>query len=212
VIRTHLDHRVVAILVAAGLIALAAGGALLTSGNPGPGASPVGLLTDDSQTGSSSATATISRENPGAVTTSTSDVIGRDRTQQSVAPQGIADSSVPAATGAALSTITTPPPRTLAMVPRENATPGSEYKVTVRVYGWGPSSGSIPTAVVLVTDSTPLGDVAKPFVFKDRNVLVRLDPEAAAALTKGGTYAGVITLRSSGDSLVPWLGDVGPAS
>lgn len=206
----HLDHRIVAGLVAASLVALAAGGALLVRGNDGPD-SPLGLLSGDGSGSSASTSATVSAENPSAPTTRTSDVIGRDHTKQSVAPSRTANPDVPPATGAVLSTITTPPSRTLALVPRDNATAGSEYKVVVRVYGWGPVSASIPSAVVLVTESTPVGDVAKPLALNGRTVLVKLDPAAAEALTRGGSYTGVITLRLSGDTLIPWLGDVAPA-
>ena len=118
----------------------------------------------------------------------------------------------PAADGAKLATVTAPPAKTLAMITREGATANSAYDVIVRVYGWGPTSGTIACAVVLVTQSTPVGDVAKPFDLKGRNVLVKLDPGDAAALTRGGSYRGVITLRPAGDTLTPWLGDVSPTS
>jgi len=204
----HMNRRTAVTLVVASLVVVGIGGALLARGGS---ISPSSIFGGSSPR-SSSPTASIGVGSRPGSTTSTSAVIGRDRTKQRVAPSRTADYSVPAADGVVLETITVPPAKTLAMVSPDAATANSAYDVVFRAYGWGPSTASIPTAVVLVTGSTPVGEVSTPFAFKGRSVLVRLDPESAKALTRGGSYSGTITLRLMGDALIPWLGDVGPAS
>lgn len=210
VIRIKLNRRKAALFVVVALIAVAVVGALLTSGGAdrspsgkGGGTAGVGTAPDGMNAGSADASGS---------TISTSSIIGRDRVGQTVAQNDAARASVPATDGAVLATVSVPPPSTLAMIETQRATAGSEYSVVFRVYGFGPTSGTITTAVVLISSSTPVGQVAKPFAFKGRNVLVRLDPVAAAALDRGGSYRGVIKLRLTGDALIPWLGDVGSVS
>jgi hypothetical protein len=209
VVRKKLDRKRVAIGVVVLCIAVAVGAVLLTRGDR-----PLSLsgIAGGLGIGSSSTTVTPGNGSPGGAKTTTSTVVGKDHTKQSVAPSRSADADVPAADGAKLVTITAPPAETLAMVSRDGATAGSEYTVVVRVYGWGPAAGSTRTAVVRVSESAPVGQVSKPFAFKGRNVLVRLDPDDADALARGGSYRGIILLRLTGDVLIPWLGDVVPAS
>jgi len=196
--------RLIAAAVAVG--ALLVGAALLSArtGDTGPAGNGDGLPgTEPSATASAP-----SAESSGSVI-GTSTVIGKDRTQQSVAASKTADAVKLAVDGSELTTVTQPPAKTLSMLSTDTASAGSTYRVTFSVYGFGPNTGSVKTAVILVSKSVVEGEPAKPFDFNGRNVLVRLDPSAAGALTRGGTYSGIITLRQSGDTLVPWLGDVG---
>lgn len=115
--------------------------------------------------------------------------------------------------GAELVTITVPPVKTLAMISTANVSAGSTYMVEFRPYGVGPDRGGIATLVISVTSSkanAPAGQ--KTYDFKGRNVLVSMTPQATSVVASGGTYRGVITLRKSGDVLIPWLDDVGSAS
>ncbi len=197
--------RIIAVAIAVG--ALLVGAALLSQGPDG--GSPL-----DTEGGSpnadASSTAGVPSSEGSDSTVGTSTVIGKDRTNQSVAASRSAGAVEVAEAGSVLTTITQPPDKTLSMLNKDTATAGSTYQVTFSVYGFGPNTASVQTAVVLVSKSVAEGEPAKPFEFTGRNVLVRLDPTAAAALTRGGTYSGVITLRLTGDTLVPWLGDVGP--
>jgi len=85
------------------------------------------------------------------------------------------------------------------------ATPDSRYAVVFVPYGAGPD-GPLVGIVIKVTSSKPVGSVAKPFDFKDRNVIVDVrDFPPAQALTAGGTYDGEIALTEENGLLVPHL-------
>lgn len=110
--------------------------------------------------------------------------------------------SHPAEKGEKLLAITTPPPRTLALVEKESATANARYEVEFEPYGLAQGGG----IVVRVTKSTAIGHVDKIVDFSDRNVLVRLaSPEVAEAIAKGGTYSGVLELREEMGVLAPRL-------
>lgn len=196
--------RIVAAVVVAG--ALLVGAALLSRGTSGPAVVGTGPGVPSAE--ASSTPGARSTEGSSSIV-GTSTVIGKDRTQQSVAASRTSDAVALAVEGSELATVTQPPAKTLSMLSTDTASAGSTYRVTFRVYGFGPNTGSVKTAVVLVSKSVAEGEPTKPFDFNGRNVLVRMDPTAAAALTRGGTYSGIITLRQSGDTLVPWLSDVG---
>ncbi len=198
--------RMIAIATVVGFVLV--GAALLTTG-PG-GLAPFGLGARGDSTTATTAAGVVGAQTTGSVV-GTSTMIGQDRTQQSRPTSRAADLAVPAAPGAELASVTSPPPQTLAMLNKDTATAGSTYSVTFAVYGYGPTSGTIKTAVLSITKSVAEGTPAHPFNFTGRNVLARLDPKAAEALRSGGTYSGTITLRDSGDTLIPWLSDVGPA-
>lgn len=110
--------------------------------------------------------------------------------------------------GAELATVTTPPSRTLAMVERDTATANSTYDVVFQVYGFGPGGGSMASLVVSISSSKPSPGTEKPMDLNKRNALCRMSASEAEAVTLGGTYKGVITLKPSGDVLVLWLSDV----
>ncbi len=198
-----IDRRVRIALVVSAAAALLVGGALLTRGGSGGSG---GLFRGSSGTESQAGTSAPDGTGPsGHSKTGTSTIIGRDHVQQEVAPRP--SGAEPATDGAALTTVTAPPPKTISALSTSAATPGSEYDVTVRVYGYGPSTG-IASIVVLVQTSVPRDTSAKAYDLNGRNVLVRLDPDTQQVMTVGGTYSGTIKLRLTGDALVPWFDDV----
>lgn len=132
------------------------------------------------------------------------------------APGGSGSAQPPASTapaapvddGQRLATVTVPPSKTLAMIDSTKASADSTYRVTFKVYGYGPGGGDMSSLVVYVSASTPGKDVEKTFDLAKRNVLCRLNSAELAKVSVGGTYDGTITLRLSGGVLVPWLSDV----
>lgn len=189
-------------LAALAVVALVAA-ALLTADEPdSPGASPTGettLTVAESSGEESSPTA------PG----SSPVVTGNDAKGSTPTSQPAVAPTKPVDEGAQLATVTTPPTHTLAMIERDRATANSTYSVVFKVYGFGPYGGATSSLVVLVSTSQPAPGMAEPYDFSGRNVLCRLGAEEAKEVTLGGTYKGVITLKPSGDVLVPWLSDVG---
>lgn len=187
-------------------------GALLTSRRDVPSSSPDGRSTEASEAAESSGTIPSAAEvtasgAPGGYTDES------DANAETGANPSKPTVSTPPATGAALVTITVPPARTLAMISPDNASADVTYTVEFRPYGAGPTRGSIETLVISVTSSKPSAATGElVYEFKNRNVLVNLSPQAAQAIGKGGTYRGTLTLRKSGDVLIPWLDDVGAAS
>ncbi len=195
--------RIIAVVVSAAVLLV--GAALLTQDRGG--SAPFGIGGTDTEKSIEATGPT-----PAGSVIGTSAVVGKDRTQQSLATTMQPSMAVaPAADGADLTTITTPPDKTLSMLAKDAATADSKYRVTIGIYGFGPRMSGIHTVVALVSESAPEGKPAKPYEFKGRNVLLRLDPNTAQDITGGGAYTGVITLRLSGDTLIPWLSDVGHA-
>lgn len=110
--------------------------------------------------------------------------------------------AAPVAEGRALETLGSPPEATVAMLDASAATPDSRYEVAFRPYGQTRGGG----VVVLVRDSTSLGNVPKPFQFEGRNVLVAFEsPTEAEVVTEGGDYRGIVQLRENRGVLVPVL-------
>lgn len=114
--------------------------------------------------------------------------------------------AVPVAPGAKLVDISVPPTRTLGFLERKSASANSTYTVEFEVYGWGPGpEGS--AVVALVKASTPATGVAKPYDFRNRNVLMRLSFASRKVVTTGGVFSGTLVLRAQEGMLVPWLAD-----
>jgi len=104
--------------------------------------------------------------------------------------------------GAKLGTVEQPPNATLALLDSKAATAGSRYTVTFRPYGTVRGGG----VVVSVTKWDVEGHFKKTVDLSKRNVLLRYGtPSAEKAVTKGGTYVGLVELRDENGVLVPRL-------
>ncbi len=199
----------------AALCVLAVVAGILTARDDDPAAAPAsestqtaGLPTGDA----SGETTTESADGEPAVEAPSGDVQDAeggtaDAPVVSTPPATSEAPAVPAADGATLTTVTAPPEHTLAMIDAARATPGSRYQVVFSVYGFGPPGGA-GSLVIAVRHSSPIGDVETPYDFTGRNVLARLTPSSTDVARIGGTYAGTLTLQTSGSVLVPVLGDV----
>lgn len=106
--------------------------------------------------------------------------------------------SEPAAAGAPLERITTPPERSLWALPLEFYDEGVELSVEIEPYGIGPSTYG-PSIVALVI-SAKLADPAVDFPdIVDQNVVFVLGD---AQVSTGGRYAGTAVTRQQDDRLV----------
>lgn len=106
----------------------------------------------------------------------------------------------------ALSTVRTPPTHTIAYIDAKRYSADATYTVTFVPYGKGPSGD---TLVIWVTESKPGGDIAKPFDFRGKNVLVSMAQlPANSRVAKGGEYTGELRLVAQREMLAPFLTSV----
>ncbi len=91
-----------------------------------------------------------------------------------------------------------PPERTLAFINADDFSADSEYFVTFVPYG---TAGGSSELIIQVTESQPRGEIAKPFDFNGRNLLVDTTMLPTDSVTQGGTYTGVLRLVKEDSSL-----------
>jgi len=89
----------------------------------------------------------------------------------------------------------------------------AQYEIAFEPYGWGPAGAADGRIVVRITTSKPLDAGAKALDrdFADKNALLFLGPEDARAISTGGTYKGVLSVRPQGDVGLLYLTKVSPA-
>lgn len=106
-----------------------------------------------------------------------------------------------------LERVTTPPAKTLAALPPSSANEGAEYAITFVPYGTARGgAGESGSLVIRVLSSKPIGKIDHPYEFKGRNLLVDCSKiPAARAITRGGTYKGILTFVARDGLLVAQL-------
>ena len=184
------------------------------SASSGTIASHVGSAT--ATTGSTSTgtkTGTIPNTIPGGIPGSTST---GSPTSQALAPLKVFPpmpkstlpphaATSPAAPGSTLAPLSTAPTATVAALKLGLVPDGSQYAITMRPYGIGPSIVFGTRMVVLVDSTRPLSGAPTNSHLNNANMLVVLDTTHGGSLTKGGTYTATLTFRSDGSKLLPIL-------
>lgn len=113
--------------------------------------------------------------------------------------------TAPVAEGSSLTTISTPPEATLAMIESSKLKADASYTVTFSPFGYGPPQGG-RTVVIRIATAEADNESARAMDLNGRNMLAQLGP--GTEVVAGGTYTGTLTFRSQGDLLVPVIGDV----
>lgn len=112
-----------------------------------------------------------------------------------------------AAAGSKLVELQAPPERTVGMLVVPKGFTAASYNVVFQPYGWGPGGAESGRLLVKVTSSKPANESATKLDkdFAGRNVTLWATPQAAAVITLGGTYQGVMQVRPQGDVGVLYL-------
>ena len=116
--------------------------------------------------------------------------------------------TAPVSSNTALGPLTTAPAGTISGLKIGLIPGGTQYKIVMRPYGFGPTILLGSRVAVHVDSASPVGTVAVVKSIVNANVLALMDPAQAGAVTKGGTYTATMTFRSDGTKLLPVLSDV----
>ena len=131
---------------------------------------------------------------------------GTGTTPPSQNATGSAKPNVPAPTGSALVTVTTPPEGTLAMIDASKLKSDAQYEIVFSPFGYGPPQGG-QTLVIRVTKAEAKNESASAMDFANRNMLAVLAAGDDVAAS-GGSYKAKLTFRVQGDLLIPVIGDI----
>lgn len=123
------------------------------------------------------------------------------RTTTSTRPGVRRPTEAPATPGAPLTELTSPPPRTVAMLVVPKGFTAATYAIAFTPYGWGPGGRTGGRILINITSSKPTNASAKVLDkdFANRNAAVWCSPKVAAALSTGGAYTGLLQVRPQGD-------------
>lgn len=125
--------------------------------------------------------------------------------QSTSVPPEAPQSTTPPPKGSKLETITQPPGPTLAMIEKDVATEGAQYKVTFSPFGAAAQDPDGQRYVIAIAKAQPLGKGAKPYDLNGRNVLVTLAAGSKPFPDRGGEFKGVVKLVEQQGLLVPEL-------
>ena len=114
----------------------------------------------------------------------------------------------PAAAGATLVPLTAAPAPTISGIQLGNVPLGSQYQITMRPIGFGPSLQLGSRMVVLVDTIKPVGKAPVIPALASANVLVLVDTNHGGAVYKGGSYTAVLTMGSDGKKVLPVMSAV----
>ena len=196
---------------ASGTLSTAGGSAATggkTAGSTTSGAQGTsGSTTSGSSSGSSSGGSTTAIKpgpNSGKVTDTTLSPFP-PMNEPKVAAQAL---KTPAAAGAVLVPLTAAPAPTISGIQLGNVPLGSQYNITMRPIGFGPSLELGSRMVVLVDTIQPVGKAPAMDPLAKANVLVLVDTKHGGAVYKGGTYTAVLTMGSDGKKVLPVMSAV----
>jgi hypothetical protein len=115
--------------------------------------------------------------------------------------------SSPSAPGKTLPPLTAAPDPTLVALKLAAVPDGSQYTITMRPYGFGPSSLWGSGIAIRVDSAKPIGKAPANSDIANANLLVLVDTNNGGAVTQGGTYTAKLTLRSDGTKLLPIMSE-----
>ena len=116
----------------------------------------------------------------------------------------------PAPVDSTLTTISTPPAETLAMIDPSKLDADARYSIRFSPFGYGPPQGGGTTLVIRIEEAILETEGAVAMDFTDRNLLAIVDP-AELRVTEGGTYTATLTFQEEGGLLLPVLGGIAVA-
>jgi hypothetical protein len=118
----------------------------------------------------------------------------------STADPSIVRPTEPARAGAALETLQAAPEKTITLLSLPEGVSSASYAVTFQPFGWGPGGEGGGRLVVRILEAEPVGE-APPDVpdLAGSNVSLYADQKMAGVVTGGGTYSGVVAVRSQAD-------------
>lgn len=105
----------------------------------------------------------------------------------------------PAEEGAELTTVTVPPPSTVAMLDIPEGFETARFNITFRPYGpaMGPNG---PSMVITIDEMDPLGgDTDEVKDLSGLNAVCSTPPSVIERVAEGGMYSGVLEVRANGD-------------
>lgn len=192
--RSHAVWYVVAAILA---VALIAGIAFMAGRGSRGEASPSGASSGTPKTIANETTSKPAPPSPSLSPTPGVGSKGASGTVKPPAPSTVRPTA-PAAAGSKLTTITTPPNRTLAMLAASSLPEDARYRITFEPFGTARLSGD--GLVIAIKTAEPLNASAKTKSFAGRTAFA-LYGDASTDVTTGGTYTAELGFRKTGETL-----------